>query len=68
MSMLSRYKRAGGFVQLLSLIETSGPSKREKFLEIIRGESSSWGEAIERHSLSIDRIFSWPDEVITEIF
>ena len=36
--MLDRYKKTGGFVQLLMLIETSSASKRDKFLEIIESE------------------------------
>ncbi len=68
MGMISRYKRSGGFVQLLSLIETSGPTKREKFLEIIRSESPHWAEAIQKHSISMDRIFKWDDQVVIEIF
>lgn len=66
--MISRYKRPGGFVQLLSLIETSGQAKRDRFLEIIRAESDDWGSAIERHALSVERIFGWPDEAVVEVF
>jgi len=68
MSMISRYKRPGGFIQILSLIESSSPSKRDKFLEIIRSESLPWAEAIEQRMISLDKIFSWPDEVVVEIF
>ena len=53
MSMISRYKRPGGFVQLLSLIETSTAAKKEKFLEIVRSESESWANAIEQRVLTI---------------
>lgn len=68
MSMISRYKRPGGFVQLLSLIETSSAAKKEKFLEIVRSESESWANAIEQRVLTMDRIFTWPDNVVTEVF
>lgn len=68
MSMIARYKRPGGFVQLLSLIEASVPSKREKFLEIIKAESLPWAEAIEKRMISIEKIFTWPDQVVVEIF
>ncbi|MAV92028.1 MAG: hypothetical protein CL676_11465 [Bdellovibrionaceae bacterium] len=68
MSMISRYKRPGGFVQLLSLIETSTAAKKEKFLEIVRSESESWANAIEQRVLTMDRIFTWPDNVVTEVF
>lgn len=68
MSMIARYKRAGGFVQLLSLIETSSQAKREKFIEIIRAESEAWADAIVKHVISLERMFAWPDEVVVEVF
>ncbi|MCB0342913.1 MAG: hypothetical protein KDD59_11770 [Bdellovibrionales bacterium] len=67
MSMLSRYKKAGGFVQLLNLIETRGPEKREKFLQIIEEESPYWAEAIREKLLSIDRILTWDENILGEI-
>ena len=68
MSSLQRYKKSGGFYQLLSLIETFGPQKREKFLEMIDGESAPWAAAIRDKMLSLDRIFAWPDQVLVEVF
>lgn len=68
MSSLSRYKKSGGFFQLLSLIETFGPQKREKFLEMIEQESPAWSKALRDKLLSIERIFSWPDQVVIEVF
>lgn len=68
MSSLSRYKKSGGFFQLLSLIETFGPQKREKFLEMIEAESPAWSKALRDKLLTIERIFSWPDQVVIEVF
>lgn len=68
MGMLERYKKPGGFVQLLSLIETTQQSKREKFLSMIKDESPIWEENIKQRVLSIDKILTWPDEVLREIF
>jgi flagellar motor switch protein FliG len=68
MSMLDRYKKPGGFVQLLALVETCGQAKQEKFLEIISKEDSHWADAIKKKMLSIERIYSWPDEQLAEIF
>ncbi len=67
MSSLNRYKKAGGFVQLLSLIETFGPQKKEKFLEMIGVESLVWGNALREKMLTLERIFSWPDQVVIEV-
>ena len=68
MSMLDRYRKPGGFYQLLCLMETCAPAKKEKFLEIIRSESTTWAEAIKAKMLDISRIYSWKDETLAEIF
>lgn len=68
MSMLDRYKKPGGFVQLLALVETCGQAKQEKFIEIISKEDAQWSETIKKKMLTIDRIYSWKDEQLTEIF
>lgn len=68
MSSLSRYKKSGGFFQLLSLIETFGPQKREKFIEMIEQESPVWAKALRDKILTIDRVFTWPDQIVTEVF
>lgn len=68
MSSLQRYKRAGGFFQLLSLIETFGAQKKEKFLEMIEQENPVWADALKEKMLTLERIFSWPDQVVIEIF
>ncbi|MES2856290.1 MAG: FliG C-terminal domain-containing protein, partial [Bdellovibrionota bacterium] len=68
MGMLDRYQKTGGFVQLVSLLETCGQVKQEKFLEIIRNENSVWAEAIKAKLLSIEKIYSWNDDTLAEIF
>lgn len=66
--MISRYKKAGGFKQLLKLVETSGKTKQEKFLNIIREEDPSWATAIEKKMLTLEKILSWNDQVLAEVF
>jgi len=68
MSSLQRYKKSGGFYQLLSLIETFGPQKKEKFLEMIEQESPVWARMLREKMITFDRIFGWPEQVIVEIF
>lgn len=68
MSSLQRYKKAGGFHQLVSLIETFGLQKQEKFLEMIEAENSGWAYALRDKMISLERILSWPDQVVVEIF
>lgn len=67
MGLLERYKKPGGFVQLLSLLETCGPQKKEKFLSMIREENTAWENALRHRILSLDIIFSWPPEALAEI-
>jgi hypothetical protein len=67
MSSLQRYKKSGGFFQLLSLIETFGQQKREKFLEMIEAENKLWAKALREKMLSLDRIFTWRDDIIVDV-
>lgn len=67
MAMVDRYKKSGGFVQLLQVIETCGPKKREQFMKIINEETPRWGEAIVAKMLSFEKILSWKPEAIMEI-
>lgn len=67
MSMLTRYKRSGGFVQLLQLIETCDNKKQEKLLENIKNEDPKWEEAIREKCLSIKKIFSWDADTLSDI-
>lgn len=68
MGMIDRYKKAGGFVQLLNLIETCGPAKQEKFLAIVHQEDPNWANAIKKKMLTIERILSWSDDTLAEVF
>jgi hypothetical protein len=67
MGLLDRYKKTGGFVQLLQLLETTNPSKRSQFIKMIEDEDSRWAEAIHKKMLTIDRIFSWDDNTVAEV-
>lgn len=68
MAMLDRYRKAGGFNQLLLLIETCGAAKQEKFLEIVKKEDEVWAEEIRAKMIDLKRIFTWNDDTLTEIF
>ncbi len=68
MGMITRYQKPGGFLQLLALIETCGKAKQENFLSIIEKEDPRWAVAIKQKMLSIEKILSWSDAQVTEIF
>ena len=54
-------------MQLLQLIETCGTQKQEKFLKMVREADPRWSEAIQKKMLTITRILTWSDEVVSEI-
>ncbi|MEZ0393366.1 MAG: FliG C-terminal domain-containing protein [Pseudobdellovibrionaceae bacterium] len=68
MSMIERYRKKGGFFQLLNLIETTGKDKQEKFLKMIAEESPAWESEVRKRLLTIDKILSWNPTYLAEIF
>lgn len=67
MGTLDRYRKSGGFIQLLQLIETCSSQKQEKFLAMVKEEDSRWSEAIQKKMLTMDKILTWSDEVLSEV-
>ena len=67
MSMLVRYKKTGGFVQLVKLLEGFGPEKREKFLDLVKKEDAVWAAALQDKLLDVDRIFNWDSQTVANI-
>lgn len=68
MGMLDRYKKKGGFSQLLQLLETSPVAKREQFLGLIAGENPAWEDALRRRILTVNRVYSWDPQYLVEVF
>jgi hypothetical protein len=68
MGMLDRYKKKGGFIQLLQLIETSGRQKQEQFLGIVAQESPIWEAEIRKKTLTLEKVMSWSPTYLSEIF
>jgi hypothetical protein len=66
-SLLVRYKRPGGFLQLVKLLEGFGKEKKEKFLSIVEQEDPNWAGALESKLLTIDKIFSWKDDPLHDV-
>lgn len=67
MSMVARYKKNGGFVQLLQVMETCGPKKYEQFITIIASEEPNWAEAIKEKMLTFEKILAWSPETLMEV-
>lgn len=68
MAMLDRYRKTGGFLQLVCLLETSPPAKQEKFLSLIREEDPAWEEELKLRLLSFSRVMAWKPEFLGEIW
>lgn len=68
MGILDRYKKKGGFLQLLTLIETSSKQKQDNFLSLIMQEDPFWERVLRLKILSIERVLSWPESTLVEIF
>jgi hypothetical protein len=67
MSMLARFRKPGGFQQLLALIETCEPAKQKALLHLIAVEDPGWAQLVRLKTLSFERILSWPVEILMEI-
>ncbi len=67
MSMLARYKKLGGFEQLLLLIETSSDKKKDQFLKLIETESAATAALIKTKMLTVEKIFSWDPSFLGDI-
>lgn len=66
--MLDRYKKSGGFIQLLILIESSSKQKQEQFFNIINQENPAWEAEIKKKSLTLEKILGWNSTYVSEIF
>jgi len=68
MNMLDRYKKTGGFIQLLTLIESADPEKAQKILNLVAQESAVWAKAIEDKRLTLTRLAEFSNSVLDEAF
>ncbi|MGE0762333.1 MAG: FliG C-terminal domain-containing protein [Bdellovibrionales bacterium] len=67
MSTLKRYRKPGGFKQLLILLETSPATKKEQLLKIVAAEDKRWAGELEKRILTMNKILSWKIEVVEKI-
>lgn len=67
MAMVDRYKKSGGFIQLIQVIETCNQKKREQFMTIITDESPEWADGLNQKCITFEKIISWKPEVILDI-
>jgi len=68
MSMLARYKKPGGFGQLVMLIEGCNLKKQEQLMGLIKKEDEAWHMRIQEKMLTREKLLAAPPEVTNEIF
>ncbi len=66
MGMIDRYKKRGGFVQLVQLIETTSSPKKEQFLKMIADENPTWEAAVKQRLITLERMTKWNAAILME--
>ncbi|MBC7458150.1 MAG: hypothetical protein H7235_07725, partial [Bdellovibrionaceae bacterium] len=67
MAMVDRYRKSGGFNELLKVLETCNVKKREQIMGIIHSETPDWAVAIEQKTIDFSKIISWEPNVLLDI-
>jgi hypothetical protein len=67
MAMVDRYRKNGGFNELLKVLETCNTKKREQIMGIIQSETPEWASAIEQKTINFSKIMSWEPSVLLDI-
>ena len=67
MSMLSRYRKPGGFQQLLLLLESCTAPKRAQLMKLIESEDAAWAKLISTKIVTLDKFFSWDATHVAEV-
>lgn len=65
--MLTRFRKNGGFYQLLTLLESCDRVKQEQLLKLISMEDPGWAQLAKVKLLTVTRVIQWPDRVLSEI-
>jgi hypothetical protein len=66
-SLLHRFRKPGGFAQLLALIETCDPLKQKNLLHLVGSEDPGWAYMVKLKMITVQRVFHWPVETLMEI-
>lgn len=67
MSMLARYKKGGGILELVKMIEDSVEPKRSQLMNMIRAEDPEFAARVEGRLFSYDMFKTLPENLIAEI-
>lgn len=58
--MLNRFRKPGGFIQLLQLIESCDGEKQKNLIKLIASEDPGWASLVKAKQLSYQKVLSWP--------
>lgn len=67
MSTLARFRKPGGFRELVILIERCSPDKQKSLFHKIAAEDPGWAHLLKTKVLTFRRILDWPPETLMEI-
>src|SRR5947207_2498115 len=67
MSMLARYKKSGGLIELVKLIEESPEPKRSQLLKMVADEDVNFAAQVSAKLFTYERIKTLPEGVLAEI-
>ena len=68
MSILARYRKPGGFIQLLKLIETSQPVKQAKLLEVVEQEDPGMADLLRQKKITPEMALAWDPGHLVVVF
>ncbi|PIT99919.1 MAG: hypothetical protein COT74_07300 [Bdellovibrionales bacterium CG10_big_fil_rev_8_21_14_0_10_45_34] len=67
MSLLARFRKPGGFQQLLNVVETCAPPKQESLLKSIENEDPVTANLVRIKMLSVEKIVAWSSDPLFEV-
>lgn len=68
MTMLARFRQSGGFLKLVLLIESCDGAKQRNLLDLVAQEDPGWAHLLKLKTLNAERILSWPEPVLSQIW
>lgn len=66
MSMLARYKKGGGILELVKLVEDSPEPKRSQLLAMVRSEDPEFAARVEAKIFNWEKLKTLPENLIAE--
>ena len=68
MSLLGRYRKPGGFLQLIQLVETTEPQRRKNLIELIAKEDPGWANLVCNKMLTPEKVLAWSENTLNKVW